>query len=94
MIPLKTGPYLALDASSVGDSYFVKIKLKSICNVPAVCRSQGWARRGPCPGPDTALGTQKWMVASGMGCMFSRLGVRFGTRRGPLEGLVLEEGRG
>lgn len=41
MIPLKTGPYLALDASSSGDSYFVKIKLKSISNVPAVCCSQG-----------------------------------------------------
>lgn len=71
MIPLKTGPYLALDASSSGDSYFVKIKLKSICNVPAVCCSQGWARRGPGPGPNTASGTQKWMVASGMGRMFS-----------------------
>lgn len=42
MIPLKTGPYLALDASSSGDSYFVKMKLKSISNVPApVCFSQG-----------------------------------------------------
>lgn len=70
MIPLKTGPYLALDASSSGDSYFVKIKLKSISNVPAVCCSQGWARRGPGPGPDTASGTREWMVASGVGRTF------------------------
>lgn len=70
MIPLETGPYLALDASSSGDSYFVKIKLKSISNVPAVCCSQGWARRGPGPGHDTAAGTREWMVASGMGHTF------------------------
>lgn len=30
------GSLLALDASSSGDSYFVKIKLKSISNMPAV----------------------------------------------------------
>ena len=93
MIPLKTGPYLALDASSSGDSYFVKIKLKSICNVPAVCCSQGWARRGPGPGPNTASGLRSgWWLLEWAAC--SRLVVRFGTRRGPLEGLFLEEGRG
>lgn len=32
MIQLKTGPHLALDASSTGDSYFVKMKLKSTYN--------------------------------------------------------------
>ena len=66
MIPLKTGPYLALDASSSGDSYFVKIKLKSISNVPAVCCSQGGGR-GPGPNARTASRAQGWMVASGTG---------------------------
>lgn len=35
MIPLQTGPSFTLDASSSGDSYFVKIKLKSVPNTPA-----------------------------------------------------------
>lgn len=82
MIPLKTGPYLALDASSSGDSYFVKIKLKSISNMPGVCCSQG-------AGEALALApTQPWRAG----------GVDSGLRVGPwprtVEGLVLEEGEG
>lgn len=37
MIPLQMGPSFTLDASSSGDSYFVKIKLKSVPTTPAAC---------------------------------------------------------
>lgn len=62
MIPLKTGPYLALDASSSGDSCFVKIKLKSISHMPGVCCSQGAGA-----GTGTSLGAAGGPVASGVG---------------------------
>lgn len=41
MIPLQMGPSFTLDASSSGDSYFVKIKLKSVPTMPAACCSRG-----------------------------------------------------
>lgn len=59
MIPLQTGPYLALDASSSRDSYFVKIKLKSISNVPVVPeggRGEGTRTASRAEGVDSGFG--------------------------------------
>lgn len=44
MLQLKMGPHLALDASSTGDSYFVKMKLKSIYNTQLGERHPSMAR--------------------------------------------------
>lgn len=92
MIPLKTGPYLALDASSSGDSYFVKIKLKSISNVPAVCCSRG-VEEALVPTPAQPRGLRSGWWPPGRAAR-PRLGVKFRTRCRPLRGLLLEEGRG
>lgn len=46
MIRLKTGPSLALDASSSGDSCFVTMKLKPIPNMPASAAPGGRGGRG------------------------------------------------
>lgn len=85
MIPLQTGPDLTLDASSSGDSYFVKMKLKSISNTPAV--PEGGRGRVPAR-PRLA----EWTAASGPAARGSRLatftrgatGFGGGWRAGPL----------
>lgn len=76
MTPLQTGPSLTLDASSSGDSYFVKIKLKSISNTLAA--PGGWERRGRphglrADGVDSGHRTGR----------VSSAGVTFTARRGP-----------
>lgn len=82
MIQLKTGPYLALDASFSGDSYFVKIKLKSISHVPVSAAPRGWGGRWHWS-PHRPEGTASRQWPPGWAAAVGRL-----------EGLVWEEGKG
>lgn len=61
MILLQTGPSFTPDASSSGDSYFVKIKLKSAPNTPAACCS--WEARS-CwhEHPHSLKGMREWTM--------------------------------
>lgn len=77
MIPLQTGPCLALDASSSGDSYFVKIKLKSISNMPAV---PGGGRGEGTRGASRAEGLWPRLAAGQLGERAGDGGVWFGRR--------------
>lgn len=66
MIRLKTGPSLALDASSSGDSYFVTMKLKPVSNMPATA-APGGAGRARAPVPARPRGRKEQTGASGTG---------------------------